>query len=250
MAAKLGIQVNLGQHQVLKPQQILVSTLLQLPTIMLDQRIKTELEKNPLLEEVDSNDEIQDDEEDLTIDEDKDKEEEIQEEFETLEENTKSEEDKLNDEVQEDINVDELVQDEDNDIPEPRMPRERVEEDRDMPEPYRASMSESLIEQLHLLDLDEFEYLIAEYIIYNLRDDGYLDKDVTVESIALVMEANEEMVENVLKKVQTIEPAGIAARNLEECLTLQLERTNSDGHLDLHIQVLKECSGDLFKPPL
>ena len=78
--------------------------------------------------------------------------------------------------------------------PTPRMPMERKEDDRDMPEPYVATMSEHLLEQLQLLKLSELEFRIGEYIIYNLRDDGYLDAEVTVESIAEIFEIAPETV--------------------------------------------------------
>ena len=243
--AKLGLHISLGQHQVLKPQQILVSTLLQLPTIMLEQKIKTELELNPVLEEAAEMEDIQEDEDDVTIDEDKEQEEKIQEEFEELEENNKSEEDKLNDEVQEDQDVDELIPDE-SEAPEVRQPKEKKDDDRDMPEPYRESMSEHLLEQLHLLNLTELQFKIGEYIVYNLRDDGYLDQEVTTESIGQIFEVPEEYAEKTLKTIQLIDPPGIAARDLQECLVLQLERKNEHGDLDIAIRVLKEAHHDFF----
>lgn len=242
--AKLGHALIQTQTQVLKPQQILVSTLLQLPMLMLEQKIKTELEMNPVLEESEEWEDVQEEEEE-EMDENPEEAEEIKEEFETIEESKKSEEDKLNDEVQEDIDLKDLLPNDD-DLPDPRMPRERPEEDRDMPEPYIETMSEHLINQLQMLKFSELEFRIGEYIIYNLRDDGYLDPEVTVESIAEIFEIDAEIVERVLKRIQRFDPVGIASRNLQECLITQLEVKNGNGHHAFTLQILKECYNDFI----
>ncbi|RMF59548.1 MAG: RNA polymerase sigma-54 factor [Calditrichaeota bacterium] len=240
--AKLGQMLVQSQQQVLKPQQILVSTLLQLPMMLLEQKIKTELELNPVLEEAEELEELEEEEE--TLEEDLDEEEKIKEEFEEIEENSKSEEDKINEEVQEEIDLSELIPNDEDDIPEPRMPVDRDEEERDMPEPYQATMSEHLLEQLHLLNLNEKDFRIGEYIIYNIRDDGYLDNEVSLEDIAQIFETTPEHVEKILKEIQKFDPPGIAARNLQECLTIQLEAKNEDGKYDLPLRILKECYDD------
>jgi RNA polymerase sigma-54 factor len=240
--AKLGHALIQTQSQVLKPQQILVSTLLQLPMLMLEQKIKTELEMNPVLEEAEELEDIQEEEEE-EIEENPDETEDIKEEFDTLEESNKSEEDKLKDEVQEDIDLQDLLPNDD-DLPDPRMPMERPEEDRDMPEPYEATMSEHLVSQLQMLKLSELEFRIGEYIIYNLRDDGYLDPEVSVESIAEIFEINPETVEKVLKRIQRFDPTGIAARNLRECLIVQLEVKNGNGNKEIPLRILKEAYND------
>ncbi len=239
--ARLGQGLFQTQTQVLKPQQILVSTLLQLPMLMLEQKIKNELELNPVLEEAeDWEDEVEEEE---TIDEDPEETEEIKEEFESLEENNKSDEDKLNDEVQDDVNLEELLPNDD-DMPDPKMPVDRSEEERDMPEPYTATMSEHLIDQLHLLKLEEEDFRIGEYIIFNLRDDGYLDQEVTVETIAQIFETSPEKVEKILKLIQRFEPPGIAARNLRECLMVQLELKNQNGDYEIPLRIIRECYED------
>lgn len=242
--AKLGHALIQTQSQVLKPQQILVSTLLQLPMLMLEQKIKTELEMNPVLEESEEWEDVQEEEEE-EIEENPTETEEIKEEFETLEESNKSDEEKLNDEVQEDIDLKDLLPNED-DLPDPRMPMERPEEDRDMPEPYEETVSEHLISQLQLLKLSELEFRTGEYIIYNLRDDGYLDPEVTVESIAEIFEIEAAIVEKVLKLIQRFDPVGIAARNLQECLITQLEVKNGNGQQALTLRILKECYNDFI----
>ncbi len=245
MQQRLGQSQILSQTQVLKPQQILVSTLLQLPMLLLEQKIKTELELNPVLEEAEEwEDEVE--EEDEEIDENAEESEEIQEEFDQLEENNKSEEEEINEEIGDEIDLNELLPSDDEEHPEPRMPREKNEEDRDMPEPYYETMSEHLLEQLHLLNLSELEFRIGEYIIYNLRDDGYLDSEVSVESIAQIFEIKPETVEQVLKQIQTFDPPGIAARNLQECLIIQLKRQNENGQKETTLRILKEAYNDFI----
>ncbi len=241
--AKLGHALIQTQTQVLKPQQILVSTLLQLPMLMLEQKIKTELELNPVLEEAEEWEEVEEEEEEIA--ETPQETEEIKEEFEALEENNKSEQEKLNEEVQEDINLEDLLPN-DEDYSEPRMPVEHPEEERDMPEPYLESMSEHLISQLQMLKLSEVEFRIGEYIIYNLRDDGYLDSEVTVQSIAEIFEIAPETVEKVLKLIHRFDPPGIAARNLQECLVVQLEVRNGNGQHAIPLRILKECYTDFI----
>ncbi|MCK6623228.1 MAG: RNA polymerase factor sigma-54 [Calditrichaceae bacterium] len=241
--AKLGHALIQTQTQVLKPQQILVSTLLQLPMLMLEQKIKTELELNPVLEEAEEWEEVEEEEDEIA--ENPQETEEIKEEFETLEESNKSEQEKLNEEVQEDINLEDLLPN-DEDYSEPRMPVEHPEEERDMPEPYLESMSEHLITQLQMLKLSEVEFRAGEYIIYNLRDDGYLDSEVTVQAIAEIFEIDPEIVEKVLKLIQRFDPPGIAARNLQECLVVQLEVRNGNGQHAIPLRILKECYNDFI----
>ncbi|MFZ0389442.1 MAG: RNA polymerase sigma-54 factor, partial [Calditrichia bacterium] len=202
------ITQQLSLEQRLTPQQILLSTLLQLPMLSLEQKIKTEMELNPVLEEAEEMEDLQQEED--VMDTDEKAEEEIREEFDQLEENNKTEEEEKYEELDEEVNWDELVNDEDN--YEFKLPRDKEEDDYEKPEVYEATMAEYLLEQLHLLNLNESDFRIGEYIIYNLRDDGYLDPEVTIESIAQVFERKPEEVKKILKRVQEFDPVGIAAR--------------------------------------
>jgi RNA polymerase sigma-54 factor len=237
-----GLFLSQKQLQVLKPQQILVASLLQLPMLLLEQKIEMELQLNPVLEETEEWEAVQEDEDD-ELEEKKEETEKIQEEFSTLEENNKSEEDKLNDQVQEDVNLEDLLPG-DEELPEPRMPADRNEEIHDLPEPYHATMSEYLLDQLQLLSLQEIDFRIGEYIIYSLRDDGYLDFEVTAESIAQVFNTSPEQIERVLRLIQELSPPGIAARNLQECLINQLDTKNENGKYAIPLLILKECYHD------
>ena len=154
-----GLNLQQGQRLDLvhSPQQILVSSLLQLPMMLLEQRIKTELVENPLLEETE---EWEDDSEDAEEVLDDKQEEEIGEELKEIEDNSKSEEDKLSDEVQEDFDLEDILPGED-EIPEIRQKKDPNEEERDMPEPYVFTMAEHLIDQLQLMDLSPKQFEIA-----------------------------------------------------------------------------------------
>lgn len=230
----------LALEQRLTPQQILLSTLLQLPMLSLEQKIKTELELNPVLEEVGEQEELQEEEE--AIDENKEEIEEINEDFDKLKENNKTEEEEKFEELDQEVNWEELVNDEEN--YELRLPRDKNEEEFDRPEAYQSTMAEHLIEQLRLLNLDEVDFRIGEYIIYNLRDDGYLDPEVTVESIAAIFEKKPEEVEKILKAIQRFDPVGIAARNLQECLKVQLENLEINGRKELCLRIINNAFHD------
>ena len=227
---------TISQVMQLTPQQILLSTLLQLPMMSLEQKIKTEMELNPVLEESPELEENEEDEE--TLDENPDEVEEIREEFDQLETNNKTEEEEKAKELDEEVNWEDLVNDEDS--YEFRLPRDKSEEDYERPDPYRATMAEHLLEQLHLLSLSEADFRIGEYIIYNLRDDGYLDAEVTAENTAMIFESQPEVVEKVLKQVQKFDPVGIAARNLKECLQIQLENMDKNGKKPLALRIVRE----------
>ena len=202
------------------PQQVLFSTLLQMPLMALEQKLKTELELNPLLEEM----------------------EEIEEEMETQEEEPlKSEEDEFDEEgnLQEDekeddndeIEWEELLNDDDQyDI---SIPKDDSQEEFVRPDPSKVSMAEHLISQLREFELSDKEILVGEYIIWNIDEDGYLPIDIN--SIAESLDFTEEKVEEILKLVQTFDPRGIAARSLQECLLIQLEDDLEKNSLPLEI---------------
>ncbi len=230
----------LALEQRLTPQQILLSTLLQLPMLSLEQKIKTELELNPVLEESEEMEDIQEDEE--TIEENPEEMEEIKEEFDQLKENNKTEEEEKFEELDAEVNWEDMVNDEDS--YEFKLPRDKNEEQYERPEVSHLTMADHLIEQLHLLSLNEREFRIGEYIIYNLRDDGYLDNEVTMESIAAIFESKPEEVEKVLRQVQKFDPVGIAARNLQECLLIQLEDLELNGKKELSIRILRDAYHD------
>ncbi|HEX2617067.1 MAG TPA: RNA polymerase factor sigma-54, partial [Flavobacteriales bacterium] len=183
--------------------------LLQVPTLELEQRIKQEMEENPALEEG----------------EDHDDEELPTEEQAIAESEDDGETEKSNDE----FDLSDYFQDDD--TPDYKLSVKNSgpdEEDRDMPLAGGTTFQESLKAQLALRDVDERTELLCEHLIGNLDEDGYLrrDLDSIVNDLAFtanVMSDREEL-EKALKEVQALDPAGVGARDLRECLLLQLER--------------------------
>lgn len=208
--ANLNLQQKQTLQQKLSPQQIQYIKLLQLPTLALEQRIKAELETNPLLEE---GEEPEEEELDLGRDE------EPRANDDTTEDDERNEE--------EEFDWDEFLNSPDDLYGYKAAPSQSEDDDREARVPAHESLVESLREQVHLLDLDETEELIAEQIIGSIAPDGYLRRPL--ESVADDLQFNqgldvsEEEIEHVLKRVQRLDPVGIAARDLRECLLLQLE---------------------------
>lgn len=210
-------------EQRLSPQQILLSTLLQLPLLSLEQKIQTELELNPVLEE---GIEEELDQEMETIEATEEEKETVEKELELTEpedSNTDLDVKELN-EAQEDTDWDELINDEES--YNVRLPHDHNVEDYDRPEAVVSTMTDHLMEQLNYLSMDDLGLKVGEYLIWNIRDDGYLDNTISVEGIADIFECKPARVENILKKIQKFDPVGVGSRNLQECLLVQLEEIN------------------------
>jgi len=218
-------QIYLGQYlkleQKLTPQQILLSTLLQLPLLSLEQRIKSELEQNPVLEEGEDEDEEEEKAEEIKLDEDEQA--EVDEDLSLHDENGKSEDyDKEElDKAQDDTQLEDLFKDED--TFEIKIPKDKNKEEYERPEVNLTSLTEHLMDQLHVLSLNDIELSIGEYLIWNIRDDGYLDNTVDFQKLAEDLDTTTDEIEKVLKKINHFDPIGIGSRNLRECLLVQLE---------------------------
>ena len=187
MATKLKQIQSLKQK--LAPRQVLQARLLQLNTVNLEQAIIEELEQNPLLEQVEA-EEVQPDQ--------------------------NSDETPI-DEI--DVSMEDMYSDESTYY--------LSEQKSEMPLPDRHTLLEDLIDQLKDLNLNENEKEVAEEIIWNTNEKGYLDTDLIL--IADRFELLENEVEPILHKVQRLNPLGIGSRSLEECLMIQLE--NETGSL-------------------
>jgi len=192
------------------PQQVLLSTLLQLPVLSLEQKIKLELEQNPLLEE------------DLEMEEEMNEEMEEELKLEDMEEKQENDDDgELEEEYNEDreeIDWDTILNDENN--YEIKPPKDESAETYDRPEVNQTTLPEYLLSQLNMTDLPEKEIVIGEYIIWNINEVGYLT--YSLDLIAANLDVTLEEVEQVLKIIQKFDPTGIAARDLQECLLIQL----------------------------
>lgn len=187
-------------EQRLSPQQIQLMKLLQVPTLELDQRIKQELEENPALEEgIETEDDEFDKEEDISSSEDDD-------EFD------------ISDYFDEDV-ADYKTQ---------ANNASKDEEERVVPLSGEQSFQEKLTEQLHLIALNDTQFLIADVLIGNLDESGYLSREISAIVDDLAFSQNimveEKEIEAVLLLIQSLDPAGIGARNLRECLLIQMNR--------------------------
>lgn len=206
---KLGLKIN--------PLQIQLIKLLELPTYQLEQRIKEELESNPLLEEGGEKEETEpveaaSEEEDFG-------------EHEEEEEGIPKEDD---------FSLEDYMPDDD-DIPEYRLTTSngsREDDARDFVVTQGASFRENLIDQLGMRELSDFDRRVAEYIIGNIDEDGYLRRDIEsiVDDLAFGagIEISEKEALRLLKIIQEFEPAGVGARDLQECLLLQVDRKLED----------------------
>ncbi len=210
-------------QQKLSPQQIQLMKLLQLPTIAFEQRIKEELEENPVLEdanESDMKDEPQEQEESLpeTDEVENDSTEELEKEIEEVEKDP------------EEVSFEDFL--EEDDTPAYKLSNYEYNPDEDerkeIPFSVGQTFHESLITQLGMRSLDERQKQIATFIIGNLDDSGYLQRDLAAmtDDIAFTLNINtsEKELEELLKIIQEFEPYGVGARNLQECLLLQLNK--------------------------
>ncbi len=193
------------------PQQVLLSTLLQLPVLALEQRIKIELQENPLLEEV------MEEEVDLEEQQEPELEQEKPAEDEPPQEGSEPE-DAIVEEEKEEIDWDLVLDEEEYEF---RLPKDRSVEEYERPEVSVLTLAEHLLEQLNLqADLSREEREIGENIIWNINEDGYLATNL--DEIALNLNVPLAMVEKILQIIQGFEPLGIGARDLKECLLIQL----------------------------
>jgi RNA polymerase sigma-54 factor len=178
--------------------------LLEVPTLQMEQRIKKELEENPALEEGTEEEEIP----------------------------SESEEDQFeeNDKDQEEFTLDDYI--EEDEIPEYKLQSNNYSKDEEkkseIPFSVGFSFHEHLESQLGLRDLTDKQKILGEYILGNIDEDGYLRRELIniVDDLAFLqnVETTESELEEVLKIIQDLEPAGVGARTLRECLLLQIEK--------------------------
>ena len=224
MEQRLTLQQKLLQK--LSPQQIQVIKLLEIPTMQLEQRIKKELEENPVLElesdnqSVDEGPDLQDQDDNRDVD-------------------------------NEEFTIDDYY--EDDEIPTYKLNTNNYSKDDkyiDVPFSVGTSFHESLTEQLTLSDLSERQQQLAEYIIGNIDDDGYLRRDLMSISDDLAFNMNldvpEEELEEILTVIHDFDPPGVGARDLRECLLLQLDR-KEDGDYDLAKIIVRDFFTEFTK---
>jgi len=185
--------------------------LLQMPTLELQQALKMELERNPLLEEVDEVDEVEE------MEEVKKEAGEDAEPVETVEPDKNQE-----------VDWNELWPDQFEGPSAPRTDDPDAEFYERVPV-TRESLGDHLIEQLRLLSLEDDDLALGEYLIGSIDENGYLQ--TTVEEVAETFGVAPDKVEDILAAIQKFEPAGVGARNLQECLWIQLVQRKQEGTL-------------------
>ena len=214
--------------QKLSPQQIQLMKLLQVPTDALEQRIKEELEVNPALEEGKN-----------------------EAEFETDEFDNQSEE-KETENTSDELDMDDYLDEESYDYRENGGGFDPNQEQKSVPVAVTKSFHDLLYEQLAHLYLDETESVIANQLVGSIDDDGYIRRELEAVSDDLAfsqgLSVSLGQIEEVLKKIQQFEPAGVGARDLQECLLLQLERKkNPDETTLLAISTIKNYYESFIK---
>ncbi len=216
------LQFKLSQK--LSPQQIQLMKLIQLPTQAFEQRLKQELEENPALENgKDDADKFEDDFENSTDD--------------------------INDNESinaEDINIDDYLSDDE--IPEYRMQANNYSVDDDeksIPYASGTSFTQHLKTQLNTYRLTDEEFQIAEFLIGSVDSSGYIRRSLLdlMDDLAFTQNVytTEDKIESILKIVQQLDPAGVAARNLQECLSIQLQRKNLTPNIDLAQNIIDKA---------
>ncbi len=220
---------NQKMLQRLSPQQIQLIKLLELPALQLEQRIKKEIEENPVLEEGDQQDEYSKEEE----------------------ENNDSEDTK--DEYDDEFSVDDYLNDDD--IPDYKLSINNYSKDDkvvDIPYSEGFSLQEHLLEQLRLKKLSVNEDMLAQYLIGSLDDAGYLRRELEsiVDDLAFSqnLTTSVDELENALGIVQDLDPVGVGARDLQECLLLQIEnKENTSDVIENTKKILENYFGEFSK---
>ena len=228
-------QLNFKLSQKLSPQQIQLMKLIQLPTQAFEQRIKQEIEENPALE--------------TGKDEQRD-EYDYEDEYDNRD--SEAEFDDNNEIDAEDINVDEYLSDDE--IPSYRLQANNYSaDDEEKQVPYAAgtSFTQHLRNQLNTFRFDDTEFEIAEFLVGSIDESGYIRRNIpdVVDDLAFTQNVytDEPTVEKVLKKVQELDPAGVGARSLKECLLIQLKRKDATRAVTLASDIIEESFDQFSK---
>ncbi|WP_452220212.1 RNA polymerase factor sigma-54 [Lacinutrix salivirga] len=223
------LQFKLSQK--LSPQQIQLMKLIQLPTQAFEQRLKQELEENPALES--GKEELEKD-----LDDDFDNTQDEYNDNETIE--------------AEDINVDDYLSDDE--IPDYRTQANNYSaDDDDKSVPYAAgtSFTQHLVNQLNTYRLNDDEREIAQFLVGSVDDSGYIRRSLSdiMDDLAFTQNiyTTEDKIESVLKIVHQLDPAGVGARSLQECLSIQLHRKEQAPDVELATKIIDKAFDQFTK---
>lgn len=196
--------------QKLSPQQIQLMKLLQIPTAVLEQRIKEELEANPALEE--GNEEVKEPELDVKDSEEKDN---TEEEYQA-----------------EEIDISDYLNEDDYSYSQSDGYNRKEDDDKVIPVAVKSTFHDQLNRQLGMLKLSDHERKVAEQLVGSIDEDGYIRRELEaiIDDLAFTQNVmtTEEELERLLTVVQKFEPAGVGARTLQECLLLQIRRKEGE----------------------
>ena len=209
--------LKLKLNQKLSPQQIQLMKLIQLPTIDFEQNIQRELEENPALEiEENRNDNIDED-------------------------YSNSNEERLSD--NEDINIDEYLNYDDTPSYKLNYSSNNENENNEIPFASGISFTEYLTSQLNTLKLDNKEKKIAEFLVGSIDNSGYIRQELNeiVDDLAFTqnLDVSIEKLKNILSIVQQLDPPGVGAQSLKDCLIIQLKRKAVNDDIELAIDILE-----------
>lgn len=222
---RLSLSQSLSQK--LSPQQIQFIKLLQVPTAELDTRLEEELEANPALEEG---------VEELEVNEENDVLGDLDGE-------------EVKDTTDDELNVEDYLRDDD--FTGYKMQGDGDVEDKEMPIATTATLNDRLLAQLGYLRLDDRQSQIGEQLIGSIDNEGYIrrDLDAIINDLAFAqnIETDRDEVEEILYKIQDFDPRGIAARNLQECLLIQLERMEQNPNTRLAQVIIDEHFAEFTK---
>ncbi|WP_294819887.1 RNA polymerase factor sigma-54 [uncultured Flavobacterium sp.] len=223
---KQNLQLKLSQK--LSPQQIQLMKLIQLPTQAFEQRLKEEMVENPALEESSKDDEYEYEKDEFDNSDDYD-----------------DYDDHDGDHIEADeINIDEYLSNDE--TPDYKLQANNYsddDEDRSMPFAASVSFHQSLIDQLNTFILSDSERDIAEFLVGSIDDMGYIRRSIPdiVDDMAFTqgIYTDEKTVEHILHIIHQLEPAGVGARDLQECLLLQLKSKTPTSSVELSIDILE-----------
>ena len=211
--------------QKLSPQQIQLMKLIQLPTQAFEQKLKQELEENPALESG--------------------KENNTEESLNTELDNSEFDDTDNESITADDINIDEYLSDDE--IPNYKTQSNNYSDDDDEKQiPYAAgtSFTQYLKNQINTYSLSEDESVITDFLIGSIDESGYIRRNLEdiLDDLAFTQNiyTNIKELERLLKIVQHLDPAGVGARNLKECLIIQLKRKKGNSSCNLAIKILEE----------
>ena len=223
----LNQKLQLKLSQKLSPQQIQLMKLIQLSTLEFEQKLSTEIEENPALD--------------------------------TINENIDSENDEF--EVEDNLEKDEFMDDEidisdylsDDDIPDYNLKSNNYPEENENAIPFASgtSFNQFLKNQLHSFSFDEEDLKIAEFLVGSLDQFGYLRRELIDISddlaFSLGIDAHENRIQKILDKVYLLDPAGVGAKNLQECLILQLKRKKLTKNISNAIKITEDLFDEFSK---